>query len=136
MPRNRSAIRLRHRPGVIQGPGRFVFRLPYGRPPITANQRTHWAVRAREVRTLRNTTAVLAHGLAPIETACTIGIVWHVPDRRRRDVDNIAPSLKPAIDGLRDAGLIPEDHSSIVTATWQRIEQSDGWGVEIHLEEA
>lgn len=135
MPRNRSPIHLRHRPGVIQSPGRFVFQLPFGRPPITANQRSHWAVKAKIVRDVRDATARLAAGLAPIATACTIGIVWHVPDSRRRDVDNIAPTLKPAIDGLRDAGLIPEDHSSIVTSTWQRIEKSDGWGVEIHVEE-
>lgn len=133
--RGSAPVRLRHRPGVITTPGRFVVRLPFPRPPVTANQRSHWAVKANAVRGVREVVAHLASGLPTVLVPVTVGIDWHVPDRRHRDVDNIAPTLKPAIDGLRDAGVLPEDHSLIVTRTWQRITHSDGWGIEIIVEE-
>nr|WP_303769103.1 hypothetical protein [Schaalia odontolytica] len=31
------------------------------------------------------------------------------PDRRRRDRHNLAPTIKAMLDGLIDAGLLPDD---------------------------
>ncbi|WP_128683426.1 hypothetical protein [Actinomyces qiguomingii] len=31
------------------------------------------------------------------------------PDRRRRDTHNLMPTVKPIVDGLVDAGLLPDD---------------------------
>lgn len=60
-----------------------------------------------------------------------VGLVWYKGDNGRADADNIAPSLKPAIDALKPAnpkkrrpwaaGVIREDHHAVVDATWQRV---------------
>ena len=36
-------------------------------------------------------------------------------DRLRRDQDNLVPTLKPCIDGLVDAGVIPDDTPEYVS---------------------
>lgn len=36
------------------------------------------------------------------------------PDRRRRDADNLAPTSKAVVDGLRDAGVLPDDSTDVI----------------------
>jgi len=50
------------------------------------------------------------HGLRDALAApVTVDITFFPPDRRERDPDNLIASLKPAIDGLVDAGLLAGD---------------------------
>jgi len=50
------------------------------------------------------------HGLRTALTPpVTVDISFFPPDRRQRDVDNLVASIKPAIDGLVDAGLLAGD---------------------------
>lgn len=95
------------------------------RPPLNANQRIHWAKRAQLTKQLRAVTAAKARRLQQVDGRVRITLVWQVVDNRRRDPDNIAPTLKPVIDGLRDAGVLPEDHAGIVAGTGQRIQLGD-----------
>lgn len=48
-----------------------------------------------------------------IETApwaeVKVDVAFHFPDRRRRDQDNAAASLKAVYDGVVDAGLVMDD---------------------------
>lgn len=80
---------------------------------ITANQREHYQVRARKTAALRYraqvTALVLRQHVAPLyeRAHVTIWVSW--PDRRRRDVLNLAPTVKACIDGMTDAGLWPDD---------------------------
>lgn len=83
-------------------------------PPLSGNGRLHPKARARMTRTVRQAVREQAETLG-IPPACFVTVTLHyVPgDRRRRDTDNLVATLKPAADGLVDAGVIPDD-----TPTW------------------
>ncbi len=86
--------------------------LPYDRPPLTANQRFgHWAAKARITADVRRTTMLLARAAKLPRGVEHVTIrLYYVPrDRRRRDADNLVPTLKAACDGLVDAGLVHDD---------------------------
>lgn len=70
--------------------------LPWPRPPLSANQRHHWAVRQQLTRDIRTTTAWLAkQARIPAAEHITVTLVWAPGDLRRRDADNAVPTLKP-----------------------------------------
>ncbi len=129
-------MKLRRPPGVHdRSPGRFVLTLPWVAPPLRQNDRHGWAEKARLVREIRYAVKVLAHTAPRIYTRCDIGLVWHVNDRRRRDADAAAPTLKAAIDGLVDAGCLVDDRSELVRRTWTEVHQGVGVGVDLVVQE-
>lgn len=77
-------------------------------PPLTANQRMHWRQKAAVTKTVRTTTSLLANRF-PALARCEVTLTWYVNDRRRRDADNLFPTLKAACDGLVDAGIVSDD---------------------------
>lgn len=84
--------------------------LPYTLPPLTANQRLHWAKRARITRQIRKETALLCKASKlPSLQRVKARIVYIPRDRRRRDPSNLMPTQKAAIDGLVTAGIIRDD---------------------------
>lgn len=92
--------------------------LPYPRPPLTLNQRMHWAPKLQIQRQIADDVTLLAHaaklptGLDRVE----IVLCWHARLNRRRDTDNPAPTLKAAIDALTRYGLTADDDSEHVTS--------------------
>lgn len=102
-----------------------IIDLPWERPPLNLNQRMHWARKAKETKLIRSTVAVLARGRA-IPLPCIVTLVWTVSDARRRDTDNPAPTVKACIDGLRDAGCLPDDHSQYVVRSGTAIVKVPG----------
>lgn len=86
--------------------------LPLGltRPPLTANERTHHMAKAPKAKRLRALARDLAesHGV-PAMARCSVALVWLVTDGRKRDEDNVVPTLKHLCDGLVDAGVVPDD---------------------------
>ncbi|SDD86261.1 RusA family crossover junction endodeoxyribonuclease [Actinokineospora iranica] len=106
--RDRSAASPRVRAG--DAPTSYTLLLPYRRPPLTANQRHHWGRRARLTAEVRRDTATLARSLSvPALGRCSVRLVWTVTDRRRRDADNLVPTLKACADGLVDARVVVDD---------------------------
>lgn len=91
-------------------------KLPWVKPPLSLNDREHWAPQAQKKKEVRQTTALLARqaGIPKFETA-RVRLLWLVSDRRRRDRENITSTLKPAIDGLVDAGVVKDDCWWVVT---------------------
>lgn len=91
-------------------------KLPWVKPPLSLNDREHWAPRAKKQKAVREASALLARqaGIPRLGTA-KVRLVWLVSDRRRRDRENITATLKPAIDGLVDAGVVEDDCWWIVT---------------------
>lgn len=84
--------------------------LPYTTPPLSLNDRMHWAQKARLTKNIRHAACVLARtrGITP----CTkIGVELHYQQKIARpiDGDNLMATVKPCVDGLRDAGVIPDD---------------------------
>ena len=76
---------------------------------LNANQRLHYAPKARITQALRKLGTEKAQGLPSFDrTHLTVRIHW--PDKRHRDAHNIYPTLKALIDGFVDAGVIPDDN--------------------------
>ena len=85
-------------------------------PPKEANPnwRGHWGKRARAVKEFRAMAmyCVLSTMRGPFTTykKARVEVTLVIPDRRYfRDPDNALASLKPAIDGCADAGVIQGD---------------------------
>ena len=77
---------------------------------LTTNQRLHWRQRADRTRTIRTLAHVLYHQ-ARFGCFDRVHVTVEVsyPDRRRRDVHNLLPTVKAAIDGMVDAGMLDDD---------------------------
>lgn len=80
---------------------------------ITANDKPHWATRARLTKQIRQWGYLLGRegeGVARLGlTHARVEMEFAYPDRRRRDRSNLAPTVKALMDGLIDAGLLPDD---------------------------
>ena len=92
-------------------PRAWTVPLPPGLELLNANDRdSHWARRKRITGALRETTGWLARTqhIPPLARAHILA-VYEPPDRRRRDPANLYPSIKACVDGLVDAGVLPDD---------------------------
>lgn len=122
----------------------FVVPLPYLRPPLSLNQRLHWAAKAIKTQDIRKAVAVLARQHRtfvggrvtwPVKPPVTVELVWTVTDRRHRDTDNPVPTLKACIDGLRDSGLLRDDSSEYVPWSRTRIVLGAKAGLRLEIRE-
>jgi hypothetical protein len=93
----------------------WVLWLPWSRPPLSLNRHLHYMQEHRLKEQLRDATIVLAkQQRIPRLEAAVVELHWLKGDNRRADSDNIAPTLKPCIDGLRAAGVLDDDDASRV----------------------
>lgn len=72
---------------------------------LLPNSRAHWTARAAASRSARTNAAwaTRAAGLTKLDLASLKAtITFHPPDKRRRDLDSMLSSLKPALDGIAD----------------------------------
>jgi crossover junction endodeoxyribonuclease RusA len=78
--------------------------------PLSMNARDHWAVKAKKVAVIRDSVAWMARA-ERIPALDKIGVtLFYIPKVPRiRDADNLVATLKPACDGLVDAGVVPDD---------------------------
>jgi hypothetical protein len=84
--------------------------LPAGLTLLNANHRMHWTRKAVLTRTIRAASFACVKGAkVPKLRRAQIVVEYRPRDRRRRDVHNLYPSAKAAIDGLVDAGVLPDD---------------------------
>lgn len=96
-----------------------------------SNHRVHWATRARRQKRLRAAAKAACAGLAPITGRATLTVAFRFPDRRHRDLDNY--SLKGAIDGAVDAGLIPDDRSTVLHTVTRTRDETRSAPSTVHL---
>jgi len=84
--------------------------LPWKRPPLNLNDRFHWAKKAALTKLVRAQAAALvrAKGVPPCAHINVI-LHWQPDTIRLRDSDNPFATLKPCIDGIRDAGVVVAD---------------------------
>lgn len=82
--------------------------LPWKSPPLSMNDRMHWAQKAKITRTIRLLAKVKTRNIPDLER-CRAELVWHVGDRRKRDLDNPWPTMKALCDGLVDAEIVADD---------------------------
>jgi hypothetical protein len=96
---------------------------------LSANDRRHWAVQRKLVKAWRDMAhwQAKADKLPPLPVPVRIVATVHRPDRtqRRWDAGNYAPTAKAIVDGLVDAGLLPDDANRYVTGPDMRA--GEGW---------
>lgn len=95
--------------------------IPLPPPETSPNARSHWRAKAEAIRIYRDHAAGQAiinmrllgePDWLPLKQA-RIRITYFHKTVRFRDPDNILASLKPAIDGLQDAGLLADDRDVV-----------------------
>ncbi len=93
--------------------------------PLSLNQHHHPIVRNRMVQDIRKAAGWGAKA-AKLGRHHHISVRLHYRpgNKRRRDSDNLVATQKPAVDGLVDAGVIPDDTPEHLT--W--------WSPQIHNE--
>lgn len=91
--------------------------LPYGTPPLNANQRLHWAAKARITSQLRRECRLLYKVAKLPRKAVSVEMSLHYAPARngRRDADNLVPTLKVCADALVDHGTVPDDTPEYMT---------------------
>ena len=103
----------------------YVLDLP-DLPTWNANSRGHWSQRAEQVAAWRLVAMQAAKAAAiPSLDVVFVELTMTPSDRRRRDPDNLAGALKPVLDGLVDAGVIPDDSYQHVAGVALAIETPD-----------
>ena len=106
----------------------YPLTLPYSRPPLSLNDRGQTpgarAARSAVAALIKKDTATLARvaGIGPQESI-HVRLNYRPKDRRRRDADNLVATLKPAIDGLVAAGIVPDDCPPYVDWSAPRIHE-------------
>lgn len=100
--------------GGIHRPQSWRLALPAKTKLVNANQTLHFRRKAELVKVIRNAAwAVARHSNIPTLQRAHIYFVIHPDDKiQRRDPGNWAPSAKAAVDGLVDAGILPDDDST------------------------
>lgn len=82
----------------------------------SANDRLHWQVVRRKKAAVRLMARAAATGGERFQKA-TLAVLVHYPTNAQADPHNVASTvLKAAIDGLVDAGALPDDSSKHLTA--------------------
>ena len=114
----------------------FTVELPPGLPLLNANRRVHWRVRHERTKAIREAAYLLAQGLPGLVRAHVVG-EYRPPDRRRRDVANLYPSFKAAIDGaLVDTCVLPDDSDEYLIGPDMRIgDVEPGGRLVLHITE-
>lgn len=92
--------------------GSWRIELPVGTLLINANDSLHFRKRAELVKALRATAWAMARQakLPAIQRAHIHYVIHPDTKSRRRDPGNWSPSAKAAVDGLVDAGVLPDDN--------------------------
>lgn len=95
---------------VITEARRWTLTLPLVAPLSLNDRHSHWATRARQSRDLRDAVCLLARGQRiPALDRAAVRLHWEPRTARTRDGDNAAPTVKAAVDGLRDARVLVDD---------------------------
>lgn len=108
--------------------------LPEGLPLLTSNQRLHYMEKYRRGKALKDSAYLVARSLQiPQLLKVDITAVLHPGPRTRLfDPHNFADSVKPAIDGLVLAGVIPRDDSRYLRrVTFEAGERLTAWQLEL-----
>lgn len=90
----------------------YVIDLPWPDRRLHPNARVHWAVKAKATKAARRDAYWEARGcgVPPGMDAemLKVRIVFHPPDRRKRDLDNLLSNSKALLDGIADAAGIDD----------------------------
>ncbi len=99
---------------------------------LSANGREHWSERQARTRVLRDKGKVTHRDVARefgrygvTRARLTVRVTWPA-DGRRRDVANLAPTIKALVDGAIDAGVLPDDDDKHLVGPDLRVSDAAG----------
>jgi crossover junction endodeoxyribonuclease RusA len=88
---------------LAQSPPVVKFSLPFPDKILNPNDRSHWRIKAHEKKTAREAAYYLTRDqgieLDP-QKRYVADLIFHPPDKRWRDLDNLSASMKSALDGM------------------------------------
>lgn len=84
---------------------------------LNAERSMHHQQRAKLVRPLRDAFRALAVDVAPLTGPVIVTGRFQWADKRVRDTSNWLPTLKAAVDGITDAGVLAKDDDTTVLDT-------------------
>ena len=93
----------------------LIIELPFPPSSLNPNGRNHWAALAKAKRIYRAECQMLAVG-ARNKTGFksperpNVTVIFHPPDKRRRDEDNMIAAFKAGRDGVADAISVDDYH--------------------------
>lgn len=88
---------------------------------MSANDRMHWAVKAKRTKALRAKTRLLARHLKPARGPVHVTAFIAYPRAGKADPGNASPTVKAILDGLTDAGYWPDDdHRHVIGPDYRR----------------
>lgn len=103
----------------------YTIPLTFTKPPLNMNQRMHWAQKAKITKVIRHEAFVRCRAARiPRAKHLTVQLHYQPKDNRRRDSDNIAPTLKALCDGIVDAGVVPDDTPDYMTKIMPTIQSA------------
>ena len=76
---------------------------------INSNQRLHRMAQAKLTKEWRQASAAAAHNTKPFTKQVRIIAHIHKPRGGRYDPGNLYPTAKAILDGIVDAGILPDD---------------------------
>ncbi|MDO5619287.1 hypothetical protein [Kocuria sp.] len=97
-------------------PSRAKFEIPLCGDWLNSNQRLHWAPKANLVRRWRSAAYFVGRNAkaAFTEQVDIVAVVHKRKTTTRYDPHNLMPTVKPAIDGLVQAGVLTDDDTKAV----------------------
>lgn len=100
-----------------------VIELPWPKPPLTGNRtRGNPYARANEVKVAKEAAIYAVRAAAPDHmTGAEVTLHFRPKDKRRRDADGLAPTLKVCLDALVAEGVLKDDSWVHVPAATCRI---------------
>ena len=105
----------------------LVVRKQTGGYPLTMNDRLHWRPKAELVAQIRDSVAWRAKGMRiPPQDYVTVQLHYAPGSQRKIDAGNLAATLKPAVDALQDAGIVPGDDARWVAELPTRLVYDTG----------
>ncbi|WP_052424104.1 hypothetical protein [Nonomuraea candida] len=109
-------------PATEPAPPVYKIELPAGTKLLNANDRLHWRRQQPIKKNLRETACWLARAakVPAMKRARMVG-VFEPPNKRRRDPANWAPSWKAVVDGVVDAGVLPDDNSKYLEGPYPEL---------------
>lgn len=84
---------------------------------LTSNDRYHWRAAANRTQAIRLQAKLAARGMTPVSVPADVLAVVHTPTNTKFDPPNAWPTVKAILDGLVDAGVIPDDSDKEIPVT-------------------
>ena len=95
-------------------------------PPLSANQRLHWAAQHRIRAQLQSDVALLLrYHKVPAMDHAAVWLEWVPSVKRRRDHGNESPTVKAIVDQIVRSGLLEDDDHEHVDLPQMVIREPD-----------